>query len=180
MPARTPPHKAGAEDPGPEHRLEMCRLLAGGAAGVSACALEIERSGPSFTVVTLEQIHGSHPDAELTFIVGADIAATLDSWHEPGSLLELADLAVAGREGSELARVLDAVARVRAAAGASRARRPRAETVRFLRMPMVSISSSLVRRRAARGQPIDGLVGAAVAGYIREHGLYRAAALEPS
>ena len=42
-------------------------------------------------------------------------------------------------------------------------------------MPEVEVSSSMVRRaRGERGEPIDELVGPAVAGYIAEHGLYRA------
>ncbi len=46
----------------------------------------------------------------LTFIVGADTARTLASWREPAALLELADLAVAMRAGTERAQVLDTVA----------------------------------------------------------------------
>ena len=38
------------------------------------------------------------PGAELTFIVGADMAATLPEWREPEAILELASLAVAQRE----------------------------------------------------------------------------------
>src|SRR5437660_315879 len=90
MPAHTSPYKPSAPDPGPEHRLRMCRLLVGGAPGVSVCALEIERGGTSYTVDTLTAIHASHPDAELTFIVGADTASTLPAWREPARLLRLA------------------------------------------------------------------------------------------
>jgi nicotinate-nucleotide adenylyltransferase len=37
----------------------------------------------------------------------------------------------------------------------------------------MEISSSQARRRAARGEPIEDLVGPAVARYIDEHRLYR-------
>ncbi len=46
--------------------------------------------------------------------------------------------------------------------------------VRFLSMPPVEISSSLVRERVHRGESVLDLVGACVAAYIEEHGLYRA------
>ncbi len=174
MPAHTPPHKADRDDPGAEHRLRMCEALADGAAGVQACALEVERGGPSYTVDTLEAVHGSHPDAELTFIVGADTAGTLDAWREPRRVLELASLAVAAREGSPRAQVLEAVARARdGAAGPPGAGDTGAGAVSFLNMPTMAISSSLVRERAAKGEQVDDLVGPAVAAYIREHGLYR-------
>ena len=38
--------------------------------------------------------------------------------------------------------------------------------------PLVAVSSTEVRRRAAAGEPIDHLVPPPVARYIAEHGLY--------
>jgi nicotinate-nucleotide adenylyltransferase len=171
MPAHIPPHKLAEEDPGPEHRLEMCRLSAAGIDGLSVCALEIERGGPSYTVDTLRAIHVSRPDAQLTFIVGADTASTLPAWREPAELLELADLAVAARTGSGRRRVLDTVTPLlgaRRRAGGDRSSPP----ITFLDMPAMGVSSSMVRERVARGAPIDDLVGSAVARYIGEHNLY--------
>ncbi len=48
--------------------------------------------------------------------------------------------------------------------------------MRFLEMPTISVSSSLVRERVARGEAVEELVGAAVARYIDEHRLYGAGA----
>ena len=170
VPVHTPPHKPAAEDPGPEHRLRMCELCVGGAEGVAVSPLEIERGGPSYTVDTLSAIHASHPEAQLTFIVGADTANTMAAWREPARLLELADLAVAARTGSDRLEVLETVAGLTPGEG-----RPASARVRFLEMPPVAISSSCARHRAARGEPIEDLVGPAVAAYIAEHGLYRSA-----
>jgi nicotinate-nucleotide adenylyltransferase len=196
VPAHTAPYKAdgagspggpggpgghGGRDPGPEHRLRMCQLVAAGVDGLSVCAIEIERGGLSYTVDTLESVHASHPDAQLTLIVGADTASTLGSWREPRRLLELADLAVAARiprggahprwgrrqAGAPRTRVLDALSGLLPTAGAA--------GVRFLEMPTIEVSSSLVRQRVADGESVDELVGPAVAGYIAEHGLYASA-----
>ncbi|MHB8233408.1 MAG: nicotinate (nicotinamide) nucleotide adenylyltransferase [Solirubrobacteraceae bacterium] len=163
VPARRPPHKPIEQDPGCEHRLAMCRLLVAGCDGLSVCALEAERDGPSYTVDTLESIHASHPQAELTLIVGADIAATLASWHESQRLIELASLAVAERPGSDRSEVAKSLGAL-----AERTR------MSFLDAPAMDVSSSQVRRRAQAGAPIAGLVGDAVAGYVAEHGLYQA------
>ncbi|HEX5853249.1 MAG TPA: nicotinate-nucleotide adenylyltransferase [Solirubrobacteraceae bacterium] len=162
MPAGSPLHKPAAEDPGSACRLAMCRLAARTVEGLSACALEIERGGPSYTVDTLRSIHASHPNAELTFIVGADTAATLASWREPVALLGLARLAVASRDGADRDRVLDTVAGMNA-------------RVDFLTMDTIDVSSSGVRERASRAEPLEGLVPAPVAAYIAEHHLYSAA-----
>jgi nicotinate-nucleotide adenylyltransferase len=167
MPARLPPHKSTAEDPGAPRRLEMCRLLLDGTPGLGVSALELDRDGPSYTVDTLRVLHATHPATSLTFVLGADIARTLPTWHQPRELLALARLAVALRAGSsttavraELAGLLDD------------------DTlegrVRFLNMPAFDVSSSLVRARAQRGEPVAELVGPAVAEYIATCGLYRA------
>jgi nicotinate-nucleotide adenylyltransferase len=179
MPAHTSPFKPGAPDPGPEHRLRMCELLVARSTRLSACALELKRGGISYTVDTLSAIHVSHPDAELTFIIGADTAGTLAGWRDPARLLELAGLAVAQRPGTDPDQVLRSLSALGAdgagdpseAAGA----RSHGRGVRFLDMPLIDVSSSAVRRRMARGDSIDQLVGAEVARYIEQHGLYRRA-----
>jgi nicotinate-nucleotide adenylyltransferase len=168
MPAGSPPHKPAAADPGPQHRLRMCRLAVAGIAGLSVCELELVRGGPSYTVDTLDAMHASHPDAELTLIVGADTARTLPAWHEPARLLTLARLAVATRSGSDRASVLDAVASIDDGSHPA---------PQFLEMEAIELSSSMVRDRAARGLALAGLVPDAVAGYIAEQRLYAPAAV---
>lgn len=171
MPARLSPFKDAARDaaadPGAERRLEMCRLLVEGARGVAVSALECDRDGPSYTVDTLRALHAAHPATTFTLILGADVARTLPAWREPRELLGLAELAVALRPGS-------APEQVQGALAALSERRAAAHRVRFLTMPPLEISSSLVRARVARGEPIAQLVGARVARYIAAHLLYRA------
>ena len=169
MPLHTSAHKPGGEDPGPEHRLEMCRLAVAGEPGVEASALEIERGGPSYTADTLEQIHADDPEAELTFIVGADTALTLPGWRRPEQVLGLARLAVAGRQGSDGAQVLDALEGIPMAGGALPHERP---DVVFLTMAPVEASSSLARERIAEGRETGDLLAPVVAAYVVEHGLY--------
>ena len=163
------PHKPLSADPGPEHRLAMCRLASRDEPGMSACGLEVGRGGPSYTADTLAEIHASHPQAELTFIVGADTARTLSSWHEPATVMRLARLAIAEREGAEREQVLKALASIEH--GRERAENA-ASAPHFLAMSPIEASSSLIRRRVAEGVGIEDLVGRAVAGYIAEHGLY--------
>ncbi len=165
MPAGTPPHKPIAPAPLPAQRLAMCRLLVEGVEGLSVCAMETERRGPSYTVDTVRELHARYPETELTFVVGADVASTLPSWREPQVLLELAVCAVAARPGSDRSGLLDTFAPLAPP-----------ERVRFLDAPRLEISSSLAREQAAAGKPIESLVGPAVASYVLEHDLYRAGA----
>jgi nicotinate-nucleotide adenylyltransferase len=162
MPVAVPPHKAPREDPGAEHRVELCRRAVAGDERLGVSTLEIERGGPSYTVATLQALHALHPEDELTFIAGADMARSLPSWREPERVLELATFAVAERKGAGRAEVVESVR------GLGRAAR-----LAFFAMPRIDVSSSLVRRRVAEGRSVRYLVPDAVAGYLGEHGLYR-------
>jgi nicotinate-nucleotide adenylyltransferase len=161
IPARIPPHKPVEDEPGAEHRLELCRLAVRGDDRMRVSAIEIEREGPSFTVDTLAGLHEFEPDSELFLIVGGDVAAGLPRWREPDRVLELATLAVAKRRGTARATVDIALAGL---GGAQR--------TEFFRMPRIGVSSTMVRRRVRAHQPIKYLVPDGVAHYIDEHRLY--------
>jgi nicotinate-nucleotide adenylyltransferase len=165
VPARAAPHKAQDEDPGAEHRLRMCELAAAGKPHVEVSRTELDRPGPSYTVDTLRSIRATSTDAELTLIVGADMAQTLPSWREPREILRLARLAVAGRDGAS-----------REAADSAMRSLDAQERVVFLDMAPLEVSSSRVRALVAAGEPCEDLVGPEIAGYIAEHGLYRGVA----
>ena len=90
------------------------------------------------------------------------MAHALPTWHEPETVLALATLGVAEREGVGRTDITEALAGL---AGADR--------IRFFDMPRLDISSSLIRRRVAAGQPIRYLVPDAVAAYIDSARLYR-------
>jgi nicotinate-nucleotide adenylyltransferase len=158
--------------PGPERRLRKRRLPGQGdrarqpddARGeLDACALEVERGGVSYTVDTLRAIHATHPDAQLTLIVGADVARTLPSWREPSELLRLADLAVALRAGAGPDDVRDALSGLlddpRSTGRQPANRQLSGGRSRFLDMPVIDVSSSRVRDRVRRGDPVAELVG---------------------
>jgi nicotinate-nucleotide adenylyltransferase len=174
MPANRAPGKPVEPDPGPEHRVRMCRLAVAGTPGVSACALEVERGGTSYTADTLRAIHEDWPDAAPTFVVGADTARTIPGWREPEKILELARIAIAEREPTDAEQALAALAAIGGAPGKGerRDRRTSNAGALVLEMPRIEISSSLVRRRVAEGERVEDLVGSAVAGYIAQLGLY--------
>jgi len=162
IPARMPPHKPVDDEPGVEHRLEMCRLAADGESCLEVSELEVQRPGPSYTVDTLQALHSATPDSELFLIVGADIAIGLPKWREPERVVSLARVAVAQRPGTaraEVERVLDHLG------GAERGR--------FFDMPEIGISSTMLRDRVRAGIPTRYLMPDAVRSYIERHYLYR-------
>jgi len=165
MPVGEAPHRAVDQDPGGEVRARLCERAVDGDSRFAVSRAEIERGGPSFTADTLSFLGASCPGAELVLILGADQASALPSWHEPETVLSLARVAVASREGIEREAV---TRRLHGLAGH--------EGVEFFDMPRVDVSSSLVRARVAEGRPIRYLVPIGVVEEIESGGLYCAAA----
>jgi nicotinate-nucleotide adenylyltransferase len=161
IPTSIPPHKPIEDEPGAEHRLELCRLAVKGDERFEVSDLELRRAGPSYTVDTLEELTSRTPNTDLYLILGGDIAAGLRDWREPERVLSLATLAVADRAGTSRAAVQEALDGLDGGDGAE-----------FFRMPTIEISSTAIRERVGAGQPIKYIVPDAVADYIREHGLY--------
>jgi nicotinate-nucleotide adenylyltransferase len=114
-------------------------------------------------------LHEREPDSEFFLILGGDQALALPTWREPEQVLELATLAVFERGSS-----------TRNAIGITIGRLVGADRVRFLEMPRIDISSTLVRRRAAAGKPIRYLVPDKVANFIGAQSLYGARGAERS
>jgi nicotinate-nucleotide adenylyltransferase len=163
MPAGVPPHKPTTDEPGVAHRVTMCRLaVAAHSEWLEVSELEVEREGPSYTADTLREVHAMHPDAELTFIVGGDMAWSLPTWREPEAILELAQIAVAERVGARREEVREQLAGL---AGAG-------ERVVYIDVPRIDISSAALRQRVRGGRPITYLVPDAVSNYIAEWSLY--------
>jgi nicotinate-nucleotide adenylyltransferase len=161
IPARIPPHKPVEHEPGPHHRLELCRVAVADDERFEVSDLELRRDGPSFTVDTLKELNTEAPNNELFLIVGGDIAAGLPRWREPERVLDLATLSIAKRRGTARSSIDTALGGLR---GGDRAR--------FFDMPRIGVSSTMVRRRVRSGQPIRYLVPDAVRAYIERHGLY--------
>jgi nicotinate-nucleotide adenylyltransferase len=170
IPVAAPPHKAAPGDPGAAIRLELCRLAVADDERLAVSDIEVRRGGASYTADTLRALHATFPGADLTFIVGGDMASSLPTWREPAEVVRLARLAVAEREGARRVDILERLATVPGAV----------ERVDFFDLPRMDISSSLIRRRVAAGRPIRYLVPERVAEYIAQHGLYRSPVGTPS
>ena len=163
VPAGLPWMKRGAALSAKEHRRAMVQLAIAEDPRFHVSDSELDREGETYTVETLEELRtGEMADADLWFIMGADTLATMHEWKDPRRILELARVAVALRPRHEQ---LDLRKLERVAPGAT-------ERVTVIRLPLMSISGTEVRRRAAAGEPLAGLVPEAVAAYIAEHDLY--------
>jgi nicotinate-nucleotide adenylyltransferase len=163
MPVGEAPHRELQHDPGAEARLEMVELAVGDDARFATSRAELDRPGPSYTADTLRDLRSKAPDDEIFLILGGDQAAALGGWHEPETVLSLATVAVVERTNWS-----------RNAIGIKVGRLKGAQRIRYLDMPMMQVSSSVIRRRVGLGLPIRYLVPDRVANYIGANGLYGA------
>jgi nicotinate-nucleotide adenylyltransferase len=162
VPTGIAPHKRIEPEPGPDVRLEMARLAIEGVDRMSVSDVEVRREGPSFAFRTLELLADALPGSELTFVMGADVAAGLERWKRPERVIELARLAIAERPGFDRSEVDEMLARLGAAERAER-----------IELPALGVSSSVIRRRIAADEPIRWLVPDLVAQLIADRRLYR-------
>jgi nicotinate-nucleotide adenylyltransferase len=166
IPMAHAPHREIEPEPGAGVRLRLVELAVQGDARLSACPLEVDRGGRSYTVETLRALRDRAPADERVLVLGGDAAAGLPAWREPEEVLRLATIAVAERQGWERGRVREALSGLEGA-----------ERVEFFEMPRLDVSSSLVRARAAEGLPVRYFVPDLVAEEIAERGLYADAAV---
>lgn len=163
IPAAQPPHKPGREISPVEHRSAMIEAAIADNPAFEVSRLEIERSGPSYTVDTLAALCAADPRDRLALILSAESFAEFATWHEPRRILDLADIIVAPRVGYADADP-ELIARQFPDAPA---------TAAFMDGPRIRLSASEIRQRAADGRSVRYLVPDAVAAYIGDHGLYQ-------
>jgi nicotinate-nucleotide adenylyltransferase len=164
VPSGQPPHKSGQTITPAADRLAMLRLAIAGNTAFTLTTMEIERTGPSYTVDTLSQLaRDEGPDCALHFIVGGDALPDLLSWREPARILALCTLVVVRRPDVKPVDLRDLQARLPALA----------EKLIVLDGPQFGVSGTEIRQRVAEGLPVRYQVPEAVWAYIREHRLYQ-------
>lgn len=147
------------------HRIEMLQLAIGGHESFRLSTLELDRGGISYTVDTLTEIAAQQPSAELYFLMGGDSLVDLPKWRDPRRICELALPLVVRRQGSPEPRY-DVFASLLTG--------ERLELVRRMTvdMPIIELSASDLRRRAAAGLSLRYRTPRAVEKYIQIHNLY--------
>jgi nicotinate-nucleotide adenylyltransferase len=164
VPAGTPWLKTNLEITPAVHRVEMVKRAIAGNASFELSPIEIDRPGPSFsvdTVAALQQQSGA--GARIFFLIGWDSLAELPQWQEPGRLIQLCKLVAVTRPGfsrPDLKSLEPSIPGI-------------TQSVDWLDIPPIDISSSDIRDRVAQGLSIHGLVPDDVESYIAENKLYR-------
>jgi len=163
VPAAQPPHKPNAQLAPAQARHAMVQLAIAGHPKFAVSDLELRRSGPSYTVDTLDALR--IPREELFLIVGSETFLDLLTWRAPRRVAQLAQIVVVPRVGSAFDPAGAAVRKVVHEIG---------EEPLIVHASSLPISASDLRRRVREGRSIAYQLPEAVAAYIQAKRLYRA------
>lgn len=151
MPEYLPPHVDAKGTIAEHHRLKMLELAIEGIEGLEIETIELERKGISYTYDTMILLNERDPDTDYYFIIGADMVDYLPKWHRIDELVEIVQFV--------------GVQRPRYKAGTS-------YPVIWVDVPLMDISSSMVRDFVAKGRTPNFMLPKPVLDYIKKEGLY--------
>ncbi|MHA2853244.1 nicotinate-nucleotide adenylyltransferase [Paenibacillus lautus] len=157
MPSHIPPHKEDAGVTG-LMRLEMTAEAVADHPSFRTLDWEVKRGGVSYTVDTVRELRDAYPEHDFYFIIGADMVAYLPKWNRIGELAEMLTFIGLNRPGTKLS-VDDLPDFLQKA-------------VVTAEMPLIEISSTIIRSRAASGSSIRYMVPDRVYDYIVRSGIY--------
>ena len=152
MPEYLPPHVDAKGTIAEHHRLKMLELAIEGIEGLEIETIELERKGISYTYDTMFLLNERDPDTDYYFIIGADMVDYLPKWHRIDELVEIVQFV--------------GVQRSRYKAGTS-------YPVIWVDVPLMDISSSMVRDFVAKGRTPNFMLPKPVLDYIKKEGLYQ-------
>lgn len=151
MPNHEPPHKQKPESANDQNRLQMLKLAVSGNPGFQIQTIELEREGPSYTIDTMKLLNEKYRDHQFYFIIGADMIEYLPKWYKIDELVKLVQFVGVARPSYS---------------------RQTDYPVQYVDVPVIDISSSIIRERLHNGKSVKYLLPDNVIAYIKENHLY--------
>ena len=170
MPAGLSPFKQSTAAPG-SARVEMCacfRALEAEGAVPALCVSgwEVEQAAlgrRNYTVLTLEMLARTYPEAELYMAMGSDMLLSFDSWHRWQDILRLAHLVVTSRHVGDDPELHAKALRLD----------PTGARILFAPVQALPMASSDIRTRLTAGEGCEAELPEAVRAVIRREKLYK-------
>ena len=158
MPVAIQPQRLTGTTASKEARYRMMQAISTLDPIFQPSRLEIDRSGISYTIDTVEQLAKDHPNDiyELYWIIGMDSAIHLNSWRKPYDILNNAQIAVMQRPGFKSNDIPSAWRK----------------SLTLVETPHIDISSTKIRQRIADNLPVRLWVGEEVEKVILNEHLY--------
>ena len=186
IPAALPPHKTPDTVASADDRLEMINLAISGITGITVSDVELQRSGPSYTIDTVNYFKGAYPaDTLIYLIIGLDAFLEIDSWKSYLELLELIPMIVMARPHEQQQstqqgwKILESYLKSKISADYRFSESQNCfisagmQPVHICDVKALNISSTKIRQEVKQKQIIENWVPSEVAEYIKYKGLYK-------
>lgn len=163
MPSKNPPHKQNLISSSDQCRLNMVKLAVGDNPHFEVSELELNREGITYTKDTLLQLARQKPNAEYSFLLGADSLFQIESWKDAAVIFQYTRIIIAARNHSQQKEIEE---QIQYLSGKYQAR------IEQLLMPDIDISSSLIRSKIMQRKSVKYYIPASVEQYIKSQKLY--------
>ncbi len=173
IPTRCPPHKVAAKF---EHRMEMVHRAIADHPAFAISPLAGANRGTSYAIQTLIDLKALYPNTYWYWILGLDTFQTLPRWHRRQELAPACDWLVVPRLVSKVDAPLSGISATSESICFQVAQNLAGQEIsicwQLLQMPIVGVSSTLIRQYCRDRSSIRYLVPEAVRQYIANHNLY--------
>jgi len=156
IPAGNPWQKAGQLIATPAQRLEMCRLATSGNLNIEVLDIEINRSGPTYSIETVLELEKNYPEFEFSLVLGTDALKNIKSWHRVNELIKKVEVLQLLRI-NETVKVADL---------------PTGINVKVVEGAMLDLSSTMIREKVAKNADVSELVDSKILNLVK--GIYGA------
>ncbi len=185
IPSALPPHKPDINLAAANDRLKMVRCAIKNIPGLTASDIEIKRTGPSFTIDTINQLqkniscHSAAIKTELYLIMGSDAFFDIPTWKKTIEIFSQVPVIVMIRAGEKrninnLASLIkDMISdKYYYDRNSNAFQNPGMKTIYIHKVPDIAISSTMIRKRVQNHLSISSMVQPCVEKIIKEKGLY--------
>lgn len=158
IPAYKPPHKDYEKDMC-KHRYNMVKLAIQDNPHFEISDIEYKNEGKSYSYLTALELQKQYNiEGKIHFIIGTDAFEKIESWYETDKFKELVDFIIFIRENEPVN--FDNL-------------KEKGYNFEFAQMDFVNISSTELREKISKGEPVENLIPKQTEEYIKENGLYR-------
>ena len=173
IPSANPPHRPPHQASGTA-RMQMLEVAVAGLPWCSVDDRELRRQGPSWSVVTLEELRAESGNRSLCMILGMDAFLGLSNWHRWQDIFSLAHIVVAQRPGWAAAAkgALSPLITKRITRDVADLHNQPAGFIYIQEVTQLEISSSAIRASIAAGREARFLLPDSVLEIIRDTGCY--------
>ncbi|MBI4042786.1 MAG: nicotinate (nicotinamide) nucleotide adenylyltransferase [Deltaproteobacteria bacterium] len=177
IPSYLSPHKIPAQYASYKHRLYMTELAFAQIPHIQVSDMAAKRSGYTYSVDLMHEVHKLYPEAELFSIIGMDSYIEMPTWKDPEELFSLSHWIVMTRPGYQM-KGLETVFPPKLSCEfeyqeSLSYRHASGKKLLFQETEFMDISSTAIRDKLSRGEEVSpGELPPAVFSYIRSHKLY--------